>query len=307
MSSNLLAKPYNSEPVKYYDSANRKIADFTQNESGENIDLEVVKSFGDEWNKFHKFSKKTIDKICAEYFDIIDDTIVNKDTYMIDIGCGSGRWSEYFLEKAGYIEAIDPSDAIFAADKLLNNADNIRITRASVNTLPWPDSTFDFGMSIGVLHHIPDTKQALIDCVKKIKPGGFFYVYLYYKLDNRGFIFKSFFYFADIIRRLVSKMPPALKKICCDILALIAYMPFVLLAKLFFKLGFTKFAEKIPLSAYANKDFYIIRNDSLDRFGTKLEHRFTKAEIENMMKEAGLSDIKFGNHSAFWHAVGQKK
>jgi hypothetical protein len=102
-------------------------------------------------------------------------------------------------------------------------------------------------------------------------------------------------------------MPPALKKICCDILALIAYMPFVLLAKLFFKLGFTKFAEKIPLSAYANKDFYIIRNDSLDRFGTKLEHRFTKAEIENMMKEAGLSDIKFGNHSAFWHAVGQKK
>jgi SAM-dependent methyltransferase len=59
---------------------------------------------------------------------------------------------------------------------------------------PWDDETFDFGMSIGVLHHIPDTKQALINCVKKIKKGGHFYVYLYYRFDNRGFLFKATFY-----------------------------------------------------------------------------------------------------------------
>ena len=65
-------------------------------------------------------------------------------------------------------------------------------------------------------------------------------------------------------------------------------------------------ASKIPLSAYANKDFYIIRNDSLDRFGTRLEQRFTKAEIEAMMLRSGLGNIKFGENSAFWHAIGQK-
>jgi ubiquinone/menaquinone biosynthesis C-methylase UbiE len=307
MTLNSLAKSYNTAPNKYFNTTGRKIADFTTNDTNENIDPDVVKSFGDEWNKFHHFSKKTIEKICAEYFDIIDDTIVNKDTYMIDIGCGSARWSEYFLDKAGFIEAVDPSEAIFAANDLLNDAGNIRITKASVDTLPWPDETFDFGMSIGVLHHIPDTKQALIDCVKKIKRGGYFYVYLYYKLDNRGFIFKSIFKLADIARRIICRMPPTLKKICCDILAVVAYMPFVLCAKLFFALGWKKMAEKIPLSAYANKDFYIIRNDSLDRFGTKLEQRFSKAEIEAMMKEAGLSNIKFGDRSAFWHAIGYKK
>jgi ubiquinone/menaquinone biosynthesis C-methylase UbiE len=302
-----LIKPYVTTPLKYHESTNRKIADFTDTKPEKNINLEVVKSFGEEWNKFNQFSKKSIEKICAEYFDIVDDTIVNKDTYMIDIGCGTARWSEYFLDKAGFIEAVDPSDAIFAADKLLQNADNIRITKASIETLPWPDETFDFGMSIGVLHHVPDTKQALIDCIKKIKKGGYFYVYLYYKLENRGFLFKKIFLLANLVRKIVYRMPPTLKKLTCDILAVFTYMPFVFLARLFYALGLTRVANEIPLSAYADKDFYIIRNDALDRFGTKLEQRFTKAEITSMMKEAGLDDIKFGEQNAFWHAIGKKK
>ncbi len=297
---------YDLVPTVYHRTKSRDIADFTSTRVDENIDMEVVKSFGEEWNKFHHFSKKTIEKICKEYFDIIDETIIYKDTYMIDIGCGSGRWSEYFTDKVNYIEAVDPSEAVFAADELLNRHNNVRITRASINTLPWPDETFDFGMSVGVLHHIPDTQAALDACVKKIKKGGHFYVYLYYKLDNRGFLFKSLFHLSDLLRRAVSKFPSALKKITCDILAVVAYMPFVLLSRLFIALGFKKLAAKIPLSAYANKDFYIIRNDSLDRFGTRLEQRFTRQEIEIMMAKAGLTNIRFGENAAFWHAVGRK-
>jgi SAM-dependent methyltransferase len=226
---------------------------------------------------------------------------------MIDIGCGTARWSDYFLDKAGFIEAIDPSDAIFAANKLLQDGANVRITKASVDTIPWPDETFDFGMSVGVLHHIPDTKQALVDCVKKIKKGGYFYVYLYYKLDGRSFLFKALFQVSDLIRKLVSRMPPRLKRITCDIIAVTVYMPFALVAKFFYAIGLPKIALKIPLSTYAKRDFYNIRNDALDRFGTKLEQRFTKEEIEAMMTEAGLVNIKFGEKSPFWHCVGQKK
>lgn len=299
--------PYNRETNIYHTAGKRQVADFTDMSSDSNIDEQVVKSFGEEWNKFHHFSKTTVARICAEYFDIIDDAIIGKDTYMIDIGCGSGRWSQYFLDKVGFVEAVDPSDAVFAAGELLGEADNVRITKASVDTLPWPDETFDFGMSVGVLHHIPNTQKALTDCVRKIKRGGWFYVYLYYKLDNRGFLFKSLFFLSDLVRKVVSKMPSTLKKITCDVLAVVAYMPFVLTAKLFFALGWKKLANKIPLSAYANKDFYIIRNDALDRFGTRLEQRFTKGEVKKMMEEAGLQDIRFGNDNAFWHAVGRRK
>ena len=55
-----------------------------------------------------------------------------------------------------------------------------------------------------------------------------------------------------------------------------------------------------------NKPFYNLRNDCLDRFGTTLEQRFLRSEIEAMMTEAGLTNIKFGEQSAFWHAVGKK-
>ena len=50
-----------------------------------------------------------------------------------------------------------------------------------------------------------------------------------------------------------------------------------------------------------------MKTDALDRFGTRLEHRFTKKEILEMMEESGLTNIKFSNSIPFWVAVGVKK
>ena len=52
---------------------------------------------------------------------------------------------------------------------------------------------------------------------------------------------------------------------------------------------------------------YILRNDSLDRFGTTLEKRFSKKEIFSMMKNNGLVNIRFSDTAPFWCAVGFKK
>ena len=50
-----------------------------------------------------------------------------------------------------------------------------------------------------------------------------------------------------------------------------------------------------------------MRTDALDRFGTKLEHRFTKKEILSMMEISGLENISFDeNHAPYWCAVGYK-
>lgn len=300
-------KPYSKPPIHILQGANKPIGVFTMLDSSENIDAAVVHDFGEEWKKFSVHNDESVKELRKEYFDIIDEKIVNKNTYMIDIGCGSGRWTDYFTDKAGFIEAIDPSDAVFAADKMLGAKKNVRVTKASVDTIPWDDETFDFGMSIGVLHHIPDTKQALIDCVKKIKKGGYFYVYLYYRFDNRGILFKSVFFLSNILRIVISRMPQPLKKLTCDFLAIVVYWPLSRFAGILHKMNLHKLAKKIPLEPYYNKPFYNLRNDCLDRFGTKLEQRFLKPEIEQMMTDAGLIKIKFGEHSAFWHAVGQKK
>jgi len=49
-----------------------------------------------------------------------------------------------------------------------------------------------------------------------------------------------------------------------------------------------------------------MRNDALDRFGTRLEKRFTKAQIAAMMTAAGLRGIKFSDSEPFWCAIGYK-
>jgi len=179
---------------------------------------------------------------------------------------------------------------------------------ASTDNIPFPDGHFDFAYSLGVLHHIPDTEKALIDCVKKIKSGGYFLVYLYYRFENRPFYFGFFYWLSNLLRRGVSKLPHRMKRWACDFLTITLYMPFVLLCRFLRILGVPeKFRFNIPLQAYERQSFYIIRNDSLDRFGTPLEQRFSTKEIKEMMAKAGLTEIIFSNKMPFWHAVGKKK
>ncbi len=50
----------------------------------------------------------------------------------------------------------------------------------------------------------------------------------------------------------------------------------------------------------------VLSGPLIDRFGTRLEQRFTRAEITAMMEAAGLERIRFNEEEAFWTAVGWK-
>src|SRR5258705_5053305 len=274
---------------------------------GKNIDPKTVSSFGDEWKAFHGFDEKDLKLTGDMYFDIVTGNMLNDQCLVIDIGCGSGRFIKYLEGRYKKMVGMDPSQAIFAANNLVGKNDKVELLMASTDNIPFPDNSFDFGYSLGVLHHIPDTKKALNDCVKKIRPGGFFLLYLYYKLENRPFYFKIFYWFSKFIRLGVSKLPAILKRGVCNILAVLFYMPFVLLCRVLRFIGVPEKVRKhIPLQAYERQSFYIIRNDSLDRFGTPLEQRFSRKQIQAMMEEAGLGEIIFSEKIPYWHAVGKK-
>lgn len=297
---------YQSKPAKVVNGENREIYVFDGVQSGSNIDNEVVESFGVEWSKFKEFKKNDLEHAAAMYFDILTEQHLNQDTYAMDMGCGTGRWTKMIADRVRFVEAVDPSEAIFVADRLLKDKKNIRLTQASSDTLPFADETFDFVMSIGVLHHIPDTGKAMRDCVKKVKKGGYFYTYLYYDLDNKGPLFRLLFSCSNVIRFVVSRLPHGIKKFVCDLLAVLLYMPFVLAGRLLKRIGLKKLADKLPLNIYQDQSFYIIRNDALDRFGTKLEQRFTRKQVEAMMREAGLDQIVISPGMPYWHAVGTR-
>ena len=71
------------------------------------------------------------------------------------------------------------------------------------------------------------------------------------------------------------------------------------------KLGFND--SFLPLSFYKYSSFYTMRTDSLDRFGTKLEKRYTRKSMQELMIDSGLENIKFSETEPFWVAVGYKK
>ena len=91
----------------------------------------------------------------------------------------------------------------------------------------------------------------------------------------------------------------------CDIIAFTIYYPLSKFSKILFFLGFD--ISKIPLSYYKDKSFYTMRTDSLDRFGTSYEKRYTKKEILNLLEEKGFNRVKFSNRKPYWCVITYKK
>lgn len=273
----------------------------------DSLDLPTVNSFSAEWSKFHLFTEGEIEEIGREYFDIVDFQGLSSRSVALDIGCGTGRWTRYVSRHFGFVEAIDPSSAVIQAYHNLRDLDNVRISKASVGKLPFPPRSFDFVFSLGVLHHVPNTEDAVSNAITMVKPGGSFLIYLYYKLENRAWLYRFIFKLSTYMRLVISGLPRRIKHFVCDCIAIGVYYPLASISGVLQKIKpFQRIGASMPLAYYSNKSFNVMRNDALDRFGTPLEKRFTKGEIERMLKNNGLIDIVFAENPPYWHVVGKK-
>jgi ubiquinone/menaquinone biosynthesis C-methylase UbiE len=271
-----------------------------------NADSKVVAGFGDEWSRFDQ-SDLTPDELhlmFENYFNIFPWEKLPENSIGFDLGCGSGRWAKLVAPRVGALHLIDPSEALEVAKRNLKDATNCHFYQASVEEIPLADNSCDFGYSLGVLHHIPDTKAGLQACVNKLKSGSPFLLYLYYRFNNRPFWFRWLWAMSNLIRQIICHLPYSLRFFVSQVLAVVVYFPLAKTAKIFDKMGFN--VELFPLSQYRNNSFYTMRTDALDRFGTRLEKRFTKSEIKEMMENCGLENITFSTNS-FWTSVGYKK
>ncbi len=273
-----------------------------------NIDDQVVKDFGSEWSRFDQSKLSANDhlKMFESYFSIFPWHVLSSNSVGADIGCGSGRWANLVAPKVGKLHLIDPSrEALFVAKHNLSKCGNTTFHESSVDNLPFNDSSIDFAYALGVLHHVPDTEAALKSIVRVLKPGAPFLVYLYYAFDQRPLWFRSIWRASNILRKFISVLPSGVKNICCDIIALIIYLPMARIAWLLDRWGILP--SSWPLSYYRDRKFYVLRTDALDRFGTRLEQRFTKFEIQNMLETAGFERVQFSNTQPYWCAIGFKK
>lgn len=276
--------------------------------SFQNVDKNVVNDFGVEWSKFNyqHLSQDELFDAFNQYFHIFPFDKLGQNAIGFDMGCGSGRWARVVSKKVNKLHCIDASkEAILQAQKNLQGQDNCSFECASVSNNSLGEETQDFGYCLGVLHHIPDTQKGLNDCVKKLKKGAPFLLYLYYRFDNKPLWYKLIWKISDYLRKMISSMPCRLKLFISHLFAITIYWPLAKIAGIAESLGLN--VQNLPLSDYRNKSFYFMKTDALDRFGTRLEKRFTQNEMRQMMLDAGLQNIEFSNRAPYWVALGYKK
>jgi SAM-dependent methyltransferase len=266
---------------------------------------DVIDGFGDEWTRFDQTGLTDEERIAAfeGYFEVFPWDDLPKDATGFDLGCGSGRWAEHVAPRVGTLHCVDPSDAIDVARRNLARHDNVVFHRRTAARLPFETESMDFGYSLGVLHHVADTEGALRAAVRALKPGAPLLVYLYYAFDNRPRWFRTLWRASDVARRIIARQPNAVRHLICDGLAGAVYYPLARGAAVAERLGMN--VDHWPLSAYRHGSFYRMRTDSLDRFGTRLEKRYTRDQMEAILRDAGLTDIRFCS-SVFWCAVGTR-
>ena len=239
------------------------------------------------------------------FFSIFLRQALPADATGFDMGCGSSRWAKFVAPRIGHLHCIDPSSALAVSKQNLALVANACFHQASVADRPLPEDSQDFGYSLGLLQHVPDTVRAIRDCVDMLKPGAPLLIYLNYALENHSIAYRPFWRFSDMMRRVICRLPSNLKLLVTDAIAVFVYFPMARVGLLADRAGLTLNFK--PLSHYRHHSLYTMRTDSRDRYGAPLEQRFTRYEISDMLHAAGLKDVCFKKRCRFGVSWGANR
>lgn len=255
---------------------------------------DVRHSFSEEWKVYSALLPEH-DAEFAAYFDLIDLSSLN-ERVVLDLGCGSGRWSEKIAPFCEAVVLVDFSDAIFVAKNNLSEIENALFFRGDITDLPFVDDCADLLFSLGVLHHLDRPCLPVAEELMRFAPRGLFY--LYYDLDNRPIYFQWVLTWVTKMRTLLTRIrSESVRRFVSKVIAVCIYKPMVMLGQ------FTEFLRldiAVPLSeGYRGKSVRRIEQDAYDRFFTSIEQRVSRVEITSFF-ESKFS-VEVSDDEPYWH------
>jgi SAM-dependent methyltransferase len=133
-------------------------------------------NFGMQWNRFARtqLDSHSGKPISAERFWSATGWSA-KDLagrWVLDVGCGSGRFAEVALNAGAKVVALDYSGAVDACRANLRHHANLHVIQGDVYALPFAPATFPYVYSLGVLQHTPDVARAFASLPPMLEPGG---------------------------------------------------------------------------------------------------------------------------------------
>ncbi len=111
---------------------------------------------------------------------------VQPDQNFLDVGTSTGNYARAVAERGAVVTAIDLSKPMLTQAQKLTMQPNITYEQVNIEALPYADSSFD-GVVVGAsLNEFFDTKQALFEMARVLKPGGKLFM-MYLRESDTGF------------------------------------------------------------------------------------------------------------------------
>ena len=109
---------------------------------------------------------------------VLRESLVNiKFDNCLEIGCGTGKNTEWLLQKVNFITCVDFSEEMIAKAKEKINSDRVQFVLADI-TKDWnfTEDKYDIVTFSLVLEHVEDLNYIFKEAAKVILPGGMIYI-----------------------------------------------------------------------------------------------------------------------------------
>ena len=259
-------------------------------------------SFGFEWLQHAKtqYDSYTHTKISEERF--FKETHWERDLtgqILLEVGSGSGRFTEIAAQTGAFVISFDYSAAVEANYASNGSCPNVLIVQADIYHLPFRDNYFDKILCIGVLQHTPDVERSFFNLPGYLKSKGNLVVDVYRRHKGVLFLFQTRYIIRPFVRGMSSER---LYHVCkryvtgmWGIASLIHKIPKIG-SRINWILLIPDYRGTFPLSEDMLKEWAVL--DAFDILSPVYDHPQYLETVREWFLRAGFTDIevKYGHN-----------
>lgn len=264
-----------------------------------------AENFGFQWNLFAKTQLDSFSKVNISANRFWQATGWNpadlKSQWVLDAGCGAGRFAEIALVAGAKVVALDYSNSVDACLGNLKNHKNLHVIQGDIYNLPFPINSFKYVYSLGVLQHTPNVRDAFFSLSKMVQENGSLCADFYWK-RLRTLIHSKY-----LFRPLTTRLPQEilfkfLEQHISKILKLSQFLGAVPLVGQGLKrvVPVADYTGRLPLDDEQLLQWALL--DTFDMLAPKFDRPQTGRTIKRWFDEAGFKDVEVGHWS---HLVGR--
>jgi ubiquinone/menaquinone biosynthesis C-methylase UbiE/uncharacterized protein YbaR (Trm112 family) len=264
-------------------------------------------NFGIQWNKFRQtqldsYSGHSIST--ARFWKATGWSAEKlKGKWVLDIGCGAGRFAEVAVKTGANLVALDYSSAVDACYLNLKEYPNLNIIQGDIYHLPLQKKSFDFVYSLGVLQHTPNVKKAFESLPPMLKKEGEICIDFYEKSVKSLFLPK--YWLRPVTKRIPKKRLFSLLEKTTPIMLIISEIlrKVPILGNLLKRfVPVANYNGILPLSKKQHKEWALL--DTFDWLAPEYDNPQTECAVKKFLTDAKLSNIEVFRSS---HLVGKGK